>query len=357
MIFANSGTTGAQSRGCCPRRLKWITPIAVILLFALVAWSLDRSHHAAWESRTGMASTSQSSADAESPSVTPADDDEYVAICIAVRNQHHELPELLQHHYHHLGIRRFYLMDDNSLPPLSTQTYGIPSSAITFQYFYSAEHERFMQYHVYDYCNEHYGARHTWIGYFDADEYLEMTGNETLVEFLRSFDEGSESREQIGKVDEGNGDTSDRKANQSIGAVGVQWRTHTSAGLEKRPPDGGCRKAFTECIVDDPEQDNKHIKSFVKTQYYDHPATPHYFQLKEGAVTVGEHGDVRHDSYRTPITRDRIALHHYGVKSKEQYVEKVHRGNAMGQPKSMEWWDHIRDMEHIACPELAQYNP
>ncbi|KAI4087763.1 MAG: hypothetical protein LQ344_006582 [Seirophora lacunosa] len=326
-----------KNRGCAssssPRRLKWIVPLVIISLFALIAWSLDRSHHAVWTTVDDVG------AGGRGPNKhRPADKEEYVAICMAVRNQHRELPELLQHHYHHLGIRRFYIMDDNSLPPLSTRTYGIPSSAITFQYFYFADHEQEMQYHIYNHCNEHYGSRHTWIGYLDADEYLEMTGNETLVDFLHTFDRN----------------TTDQKP---IGAVGVQWRTHTSSGLEKRPPDGGCRKAFTECIIDDPTQDNRHIKSFVKTAYYAKPETPHFFALKAGAVTVGEHGDVRHDSWRTPITRDRVALHHYGVKSKEQYMEKVQRGNAMDQPKSMQWWDHIRDMNHTACPELALYEP
>ncbi|KAI4235931.1 MAG: hypothetical protein L6R40_006299 [Gallowayella cf. fulva] len=316
MIMAFSDiTTGSKSRVC------------------FSSWSLDRNHAASTRS------LSTTAAGGRAPNkLPPADDDEYLAICIAVRNQHRELPELLQHHYHHLGIRRFYIMDDNSSPPFSTRTYGIPSSAITIQYFYLADHEKDMQYHIYNFCNEQYGARHTWIGYFDADEYLEMTGNETLVEFLHTFDRNITDQ-------------------TPIGAVGISWRTHTSSGLEKRPPDGHCRKTFTECIIDDPEQDNRHIKSFVKTAYYDKPSTPHYFELKDGAVTVGEHDDVQHDSFRTPITRDRIALHHYGVKSKEQYMEKVQRGNAMGDPKDVGWWDHIKDMKHTPCPELALYGP
>ncbi|KAL8669307.1 MAG: hypothetical protein Q9168_006096, partial [Polycauliona sp. 1 TL-2023] len=273
-----------------------------------------------------------------SKKLPPAADDEYVALCFSVRDQHRELSELLQHHYYHLGIRRFYIMDDNSQPPLSTKDYGIPSSAITFHYFYLADHRPKMVYHIYNTCQEQYGSRHTWIGYFDADEYLEMTGKETLVEFLRSFDRNLTE-------------------NTPIGAVGVQWRTHTSSGLQKKPPVGDCRKSFTECIIDDPTQDNRHIKSFVKTAYYLHPTNPHFYILKDGAVTVGEHEDVLHNAFRTPITRDRVALHHYGVKSKEQYEEKMARGNGIDIPKKWDWWNHIEEMNHTACPELELYEP
>ena len=35
------------------------------------------------------------------------DDEEYVAICMAVKDQSLDLPEWLIHHYHHLGVRRF----------------------------------------------------------------------------------------------------------------------------------------------------------------------------------------------------------------------------------------------------------
>lgn len=39
-------------------------------------------------------------------SVQEAMDDEYVAICLAIKDQRLDLPEFLIHHYHHLGIRR-----------------------------------------------------------------------------------------------------------------------------------------------------------------------------------------------------------------------------------------------------------
>ena len=69
------------------------------------------------------------------PPLPPGDDEEYMSICIAVKNQHLDLLEWFPHYYYHHGIRRFYVMDDGSQPPISIlPDYGIPRSAITFTY-------------------------------------------------------------------------------------------------------------------------------------------------------------------------------------------------------------------------------
>jgi hypothetical protein len=151
-------------------------------------------------------------------------DDEYVAICMAVKGQHLDLPEVFIHHYHHLGIRRFYIMDDGSEPPLSSyEDYGIPRKHLTFHYWNrTTDRVPSMQHHVYQTCVNLYRDRHVWMAFFDADEMLEMTGEETLTEMLKRFEK-----------------------NRSIGALAVSWKTHGSNGLLTRPE--SARKAFTDC--------------------------------------------------------------------------------------------------------------
>lgn len=60
--------------------------------------------------------------------------DEYLAICLYVKNQAQDLPEFFQHHYYEMGIRRFYVMDDGSDPPMSTYMgkFGVPEEAVDF---------------------------------------------------------------------------------------------------------------------------------------------------------------------------------------------------------------------------------
>src|SRR5437588_6308084 len=40
--------------------------------------------------------------------ISPGDDTEYLALCVPVHNNPSLIPEFLTHHYHHIGIRRFY---------------------------------------------------------------------------------------------------------------------------------------------------------------------------------------------------------------------------------------------------------
>jgi len=275
-----------------------------------------------------------------SPKVKVEDDEEYIAICMAVKDQAQDLPEFLIHHYYNIGIRRFYIMDDASNPPLSSfPDYGIPKSAITFHYYNDSDRLPFMQLNIYNQCNEWYGKNHTWIAYIDADEFLEIISpNESLLSILKEFEK-----------------------NDTIGAFGPNWQMHTSSNLEYRPK--SARKGFTTCIYDDEENngeasDNKHVKSIVRTSKYGSAFNPHTFNLKDGAHLVGEDGEyVYHWAFRQPITRNRVALHHYAVKSWEEYEAKMNRSNAMGNAKGMEFWEHVRDIPHVDCPEMAKYDP
>jgi hypothetical protein len=269
------------------------------------------------------------------------DDDEDIAFCLAVKDQSQDLPEFLVHHYHHHGIRRFYIMDDRSHPPLSTfSDYGIPRSAITFKYNEIPVDTQWMQYAIYNECAKLYGSRHRWLAFIDADEFFETKTNESLRSILKEYDQ----------VD-------------SVGALGVNWRIHTSSGLLTRP--ASARKSFTTCIGDDIEnmppsnfKDNRLIKSIVKSSLYSGPINPHKFNLKGGSHTVGEHGDIIEDvAVRVPITRDRIALHHYAIKSKEEFQEKMKRSNAMGQAKGWDYWDHLEGLPQQECKEMSIYKP
>lgn len=270
-----------------------------------------------------------------------ADAEEYVAFCVAHRNQVHDLPEFFRHHYHHHGVRRFYIMDDRSSPPLSSlKDFGIPRSALSFQYYdKNAQHPR-MQTHIYSECARLYGSQHTWMAFIDADEFFETRAPETLPSILRELD-----------------------LKQDVGALGVNWRLHSSANLTKRPD--SMRKSFTSCPEDPPIiipdsnitgwKDNRLIKSIVKTAFFEKPLTPHLFKTKEGTRTVGEHGDIIEygDGVRQPITRDRIALHHYTLKSREQFEEKTKNWS----DKGWKYWDHIEGLPQLHCDEMTKYEP
>ncbi|ELR02962.1 hypothetical protein VC83_00235 [Pseudogymnoascus destructans] len=270
------------------------------------------------------------------------DTTEHIAICLSVKDQYADLTEWLTHHYHHLGIRRFYLMDDGSSPALATLNYSafVDPKTITHRYYHPALHERYQQLATYNDCIRLFGHKHKWIAFIDADEFLHVRGNETLLDVLKPYDD-----------------------DDTVGAFGVNWQIHTSGGLLTRPP--SARKGFTRCIEDqDPNHppnvgtENEHIKVLVKPSLAIGPDSPHKFKLKDGARTVGEDGDtVDRMAWRIPITRNRVALHHYATRSREEYEAKISRGNGMGDPKGWDWWNHVEAIRTDECLELAVLDP
>ncbi|CAM5999982.1 unnamed protein product [Sphagnum balticum] len=105
--------------------------------------------------------------------------EEYIAFCVAIKNQAFDLPEFLQHHYFHIGIKRYYIMDDGSTPPLAdslanTDWGGVPPSAVTFIYWSPLQRTPDMQHHLYNECVRVFGYRHTWMAFIDVDEFFEI---------------------------------------------------------------------------------------------------------------------------------------------------------------------------------------
>lgn len=227
------------------------------------------------------------------------------------------------------------------MPPLSDTVYPIPSHAITWEYQQPYVHSDVLgaregiQEKYYTDCVHKYGSKHSWIGFLDVDEFLEMTGNETLSEFLRGW-----------------------ATNDTVGALSVNWKTHSSAGLLTRPA-AGARKSFNRCIVDDPKNDNLKVKTFTRTDLFEGMDNCHCVsRLKNGTVQVGEHGDiVYHTCDRNPMTRDRWALHHYGPKSRGEFLQKQERGKIRGGKSGEEWWNRIENAEQYDCLEMTMYEP
>lgn len=273
------------------------------------------------------------------PPLPPGDDEEYMSICIAVKNQHLDLLEWFPHYYYHHGIRRFYVMDDGSQPPISIlPDYGIPRSAITFTYIPRTpieERPEPMHHHIYgNMCIKGYGKRHTWMAFLDADEFLEMRNGQTLMQWLHDWEH-----------------------NDTVGAVAAQWLTHNSAGFRTRP-EGGARKNFDKCVVNDPNGENKHVKMFVRTELFQQVNNVHHIGTKDGYMEVGEHGDPT-GPWRNPITYEKWALHHYGVKSRQEFIEKQDRGNAnaLAKPIPEALWEGVEGMDEVECKELTNYYP
>lgn len=220
------------------------------------------------------------------------DTQEEIAICLSIKDQYADLAEWLVHHYNHHGIRRFYIMDDGSMPPLSERKYNniINEKAITHRYYLRTLRTAFPQMQMYHECMRLYGHAHKWIGFLDVDEFLEAKAPYNLHSMLQHLDH-----------------------NYTVGALAVNWKMHNSNGLLHRAEDG-VRKSYTSCLSEDPidhgedwGSSNQHIKVFVKAGAFLKPLGPHRMELHKGLITVGENGDeVTRKAWRVPATKDKL---------------------------------------------------
>ena len=349
-------------------RLLFIVFVFISLFWLSGLWSLDQIRQCLHLRRCGIATLSAATHTDDynakttiylnaTPPLPPGDDKEYVALCMAVKAQVEDLPEYFRHHYYHLGVRRFYIMDDGTDPPLSDAKgpgeWGIPDPAITFHYFNRSERQGSMQHAMYAHCHEWHGHQHKWFGFFDADEFLSMTSHhtplsdgereETLVSFLQTFD-----------------------ADPSVGAIALNWLMHTSSNLTHKPATGGVRANFRRCLDNAPDNEaiddnNTVVKCFVKSSHFNGGGM-HTFNLKNGSRHVGELGPGDDASVslpwtRKPVTHTRIALHHFGFLSREHYAEKVQRGNAFDVQRTWSQWESVQNGSSVECEELAAYYP
>ena len=328
--------------------VRWRTVILTLLaLFLIHLAFFDTTLHDAFDTHVAPKLSNTKQYEPFIPSSIPSwesgDTSETVAICLAVKDQYPDMAEWLVHHYAHLGIRRFYIMDDGSSPPLATLDYSkfIDPRALTHRYYLPETRGRYQQLTIYDECQALFGKHHKWIAYFDADEFLEVQKPHTLNSILEPLEK-----------------------NETVGALAINWVIHGWDNKEKRPAEG-VRKGFTSCMLDtkkdlgfDQGTRNQHIKVIVKTDSFLQPSNPHKMFLQEGKITVGEDGDVvDRRAWRVPPSRKKIGLHHYAIKSKEEYAKKIDRGNGMGDPKGWAWFEEMMTVPSATCLSMAVYEP
>ncbi|EGX49868.1 hypothetical protein AOL_s00076g509 [Orbilia oligospora ATCC 24927] len=273
------------------------------------------------------------------PSLKPTDP-MYLAACVPMSKDLATLPEFILHHYAHIGIQRFYLVDQSEEGGVSNHYHELPLNAsyITWLGTPPATDNETAQFAAYNACQSRYGSLHAWIAYLDVDEFIEQKRKDvTLQNFLHSMDK-----------------------NATVGALGINMLLHTNNSHILKP-EGTLRAAFTECVSSDMEKSpNAHIKSIVKTKYYEKPRTDHNFITKSESLTVGEKGDKVPFIFRRPITTDLFAIHHYAIRSREQFNVRVKNGEVEEPrtfPNMMDWWDAVGKMPKMKCDSMAKLKP
>eukprot|EP00891_Asterochloris_glomerata_P005717 jgi/Astpho2/5717/e_gw1.00079.119.1_t len=259
----------------------------------------------------------------------PVQPEQYLALCLAAKDQHLDLREWLDHHLA-LGVSKIYLFDDHSDPPmLPAVTSYVEAGLVNYHYVQHFSHpSNRTQLYVYDYCIEHFRHQHTWIAFIDIDEFFVLRGTaagSSLPAFLRQY--------------------------EGYGGLAVHWRVFGSSGHIVRPG-GSLLGSFHRCLPADQEH-NQHVKTIANTRHVVHVGLdPHHCVYQPPYTAVNELGLPVLGARGVHPTTDHIALHHYALKSLQEYEAKMARGSAMKNHKTMEFFNDIDSLATENCHDV-----
>lgn len=263
-------------------------------------------------------------------------DDSYVAFCIIVKDEHCDIREWVLHHAS-IGVGKFYLFDTQSTPPMAPVLDDlIESGLVRYQYLTNDTTEIALetprpgrsynwQRPVYQLCLERFGPRHTWMGFFDADEFVVMQGATaedpgSLPDLLQRFEVYS-------------------------GLV-LHWRFFGFGGHVLRPP-GGVLASYTACNP----RVSALVKSIVQPGWVRTLQTVHTFAFRNKTYAVNTRG-VRVWKPALPSGKESdegAVLHHYISRSLADFEVKTRRRGGAGSVKTLENFIHYHRTAKGVC--------
>lgn len=186
------------------------------------------------------------------------------------------------------------------------------------------------QWWAYNDCIVRFAHRHKWLAFIDVDEFLVLHDtNKTSINDLM-FDYAA------------------------YGGLAVNWVVFGSSGHKIRPS-GGVLINYQKCLPLQQAESNQ-VKVIANTAHLltmgDDPHT--VFYKTPHAFTVNELGRPVKGARTDTPSHSRIGLYHYVAKSEAEYEEKMARGSAAGNHKSMDFFWAIDELATETCIKAVQ---
>lgn len=241
----------------------------------------------------------------------------YVASCLVVRDDQNSILEWINHHLS-LGIRRIYVYDHLSFPPLeSILSSFIGEGLVVYERLTIQRSINGLspQLYAYNKCLQDHGNKHKWLTFLDVDEFI-MFRDGHPIQSLPAFLTGYEP----------------------FSSLAIHWILFGSSEHDAKPTKSVLR-SYTKCV---PLRHSQHlfVKSIVNTKCTEAAAdSPHSFKHNCSAPAVrtdmspivGASGD------NLPV-HDKLAIYHYAIKSVEDFELKILKGSGMRRQRG---WDYF----------------
>lgn len=238
------------------------------------------------------------------------------AICAIVKDERESyLQEWIYYHFS-IGFDHIFIYDNGSQIPVSTLVKNSRVTVIDFP-----GHQQ--QVKSYNHFIKKFTTRFDWCAFIDVDEFIVLHAGNDISRFLCNYAE--------------------------FGGLSVNRRGFGSNHLEK-PITGSQTQDFTK--RDD--RVDYHIKSIVNMKYVLATTNPHYFSYSDGKHCVDEKCCMVCGPGNDRLTVDSIQLNHYFFRSKEDWNNKISRGDAVFT--SIPYNQQIFDDGEIYCNKIDDFS-
>lgn len=225
-----------------------------------------------------------------------------IALCGIVRNEIRSVIEWLAH-YKVLGFTDFVIYDNESSDGTGEVLQALDDAGelirIEWPHSVGARPQRL--------AYEHMRVNSTvdWIAYFDADEFLLLRHDASVGDFLARFDD-------------------------DVNAIAINWVVFNSGGQDRYRP-LPVMERFNECLR---RRDayNRSMKAIGRREKLSGTGI-HRVEVAEGRYVTpsGKDAEFSTGQIMRSIDTEVAVLHHYMVKSMEEFEEKRNRGHANSQ--------------------------
>eukprot|EP01026_Neomeris_dumetosa_P073998 TRINITY_DN766_c0_g1_i2.p1 TRINITY_DN766_c0_g1~~TRINITY_DN766_c0_g1_i2.p1 ORF type:complete len:433 (-),score=23.32 TRINITY_DN766_c0_g1_i2:616-1914(-) len=298
-----------------------------------------------------------------------------VAACLLAKDEHFDILEWIAYHKY-IGVGKFYIYDNNSVPPmiqllrnLMTESLieymYLNDSFLVDDYFVRKKYVNLkkpkskrslmnsIQVWVNTNCLRSYHKRHKWMVVIDVDEFLVLGNEKQPVEnppnlplFLQQY--------------------------EKTGGLLVYRRSFGNSGHTNRPTEG-VLVSYTDCTGDIASRKRQSFpKYIVNTNYFPDDGVCRVHECSSTRKMVNSKFKylderwyaLKPERVKNFRTWDKILIHHYAIKSLEDFRSKQIRGmphsKAMGNPKISTrpdiFFDQLKEATNATCLYAVQYS-
>lgn len=225
-----------------------------------------------------------------------------LAVVAILKNEAPYIREWIEYHLM-AGVDHFYLYDNDSEDNLVEVLKPFIEAGLVD---YVAMPGKVAQMLAYNHAVATHRFECRYLAFIDADEFIFPKNNRSIKDVLHEVLDGA----------------------PNAAALTINWHIFGSGGHETADLNASVLDRFRYRIPDEPESENKHVKTIANPRCIDVMTIPHFAFYYAEKCSIDENGKPIGGSFNEDMPNDKIVIHHYYTKSREEYERKVIRGNA-----------------------------